>query len=78
MYTALWSIWILAALQVSHPDSWANNRVLHLFSVCVCVCIHTSTSAYIPTRVKNIKDVDNTPIFLLPKTSPHAKQLALS
>jgi len=37
MYTALWSIWILPALQVSHTDSWVHNRVPHLCNVCVCV-----------------------------------------
>ena len=37
-------IWILRALQVSHPDSWAHIRVPHLCSVCVCVRMHTRSS----------------------------------
>jgi len=51
------------AVQVYHPDSWAHNRVPHLYSVCVCVRIHTHKLTYTPTRVKNREDTDNTPIF---------------
>jgi len=45
----------LRALQVSHPDSWAQNQIPHLCSGCVSVRIHTHTPTYTPTRVKNKK-----------------------
>ena len=70
MYTKIWSIWILRALQVSHPDSWAHIQVPHLCSVCVCVHIHTHTHTYTPTHVKNREDTDNTPIFPSVKNNP--------
>ena len=63
MNAEIQSIWILRALQVSHPDSWAHIRVPHLCSVCVCVRIHTHTPTYTPIRVKNREHTDNTPIF---------------
>ena len=70
VYAEIWSTWILRALQVSHSDPWAHNRVPHLYSVCVCVCIHTHTSTYTPIRVKNREDTDNTPIFPSVKNNP--------
>ena len=63
MCTALESIRILPALQVSHPDSWARNQVPYLCSACVCVRIHTHTPTYTPARVQNREDTDNTTIF---------------
>jgi hypothetical protein len=39
-------MWILRALQVSHPDSWAHIRDPHLCSVCVCLRIHTHANVY--------------------------------
>jgi len=53
MYAEIYSIWILRALQVSHPDPWAHIRVPHMCSVCVRVRIHTPTPTYTPTRVEN-------------------------
>jgi len=66
MYAEIYSVWIVRALQVSHPDSWAHIQVPHLCSVCVCVRIHT----YTPTRVKHREDTDNTPIFPSVKNFP--------
>jgi len=63
MYAEIKSIWILQALQVSHPDSWAHIQVPHLRSVYVCVRIHKHTHTYAPTRIKNREDTDNTTIF---------------
>jgi len=60
IYTEIYSIWILRALHVSHPDTWAHIQVTHLCSVCVCVRIHTHTPTYTPNRVKNREDTDNT------------------
>ena len=70
MYAEIWSIWILRALQVSHPKSWANIRIPYLCSVCVCVRIHTHTPTYTPTRVKNKEDTDDTRIFPSVKNNP--------
>ena len=72
MWAEIDYIWILRALQVYHPDSWAYIRVPHLYSVCVCVRIHTHTptGTYTPTRAKNTKDRDNTPIFPSVKKQP--------
>ena len=70
MYAEIRSIWILRALQVSHPDSWDHIHVPHLCSVYVCVRIHTHTHTYTPTRVKNREDTDNTPIFPSVKNNP--------
>ena len=58
------------AVQVYHPDSWAHNRVPHLYSVCVCVRIYTHTPTYTPTRVEIREDADNTPIFPFVKNNP--------
>jgi len=63
VYTDIDFIWILRALQVSHPDSWAHIRVPHLCSVCVCVRIHTHTPTYTPTRITIKEDTDDTRIF---------------
>jgi len=70
MYAEIWSIWILRALQVSHPDSWAHIQVPHLCSVCVCVRLQTHTLTYTPTRMKHREDTDNTPIFPSIKNKP--------
>jgi len=51
-YTALQSIWILAAQQVSHPDPWANIKVPHVQCVCACAYTHIYTLTYTPTTVK--------------------------
>jgi len=64
-------VWILLALQVCHPDSWAHNRVPHLCSVCECVRIHTHTPTYTPTRVKNREDRQNSyDLFFCQKQPP--------
>ena len=52
MCAEIQSIWILRALQVSHPDYWAHIQVPHLCCVGVCVRIFTHTPTYTPTRVK--------------------------
>ena len=70
MYAEIQSIWILRALQVSHPDSRAHIQVPHLCRVCVCVRIHTPTPTYTPTRVKNREDTDNTSILPSVKKNP--------
>ena len=73
MYGEIWSIWILWALQVSHPDCWAHIQVLNLCSMCACVRIHTHTLTYTPTRVQNTEDTDNTPMFPSVKNNPPRK-----
>jgi len=70
MYAEIQSIWILRAIQVSHPGSWGHICITHLCSVCVCVRIHTHTPTYTLTRVKNREDTDNTPIFPSVKNNP--------
>ena len=47
---------------MSHPDTWAHNRVPYLCSACVFVRIHTHAPTYTPTRVKNKEDTDKTDI----------------
>jgi len=44
------SMWILRALQMSHPNPWAHINVR------VCVGINTHTLTYTPTRVNNRED----------------------
>jgi len=70
IYAEISSIRILRALELCHPDSWAHIQVPHLCSVCLCVRIQTHTPTYIPTRVKNREDTDNTPIFPSVKNNP--------
>jgi len=55
---------------VSHPDPWAHNRVFQILSACACVHLDTHTTTYIPTRVKNREDTDNTPISPPVKNNP--------
>ena len=55
-------MWILRALQMSHPDSWAYILLPHMCSVCVCVRVYTRIPTYTPTRVENRADTGNTPI----------------
>jgi len=61
MFAEILSIWILWALQLSRPDSWAHIE-RPTCSVCVCVRVHTLWRAltYTPTCVKNRKTQDNT------------------
>jgi len=44
IYAEIKSIWILRALQVSHPNPWAYIRVP--CSVCVCVLVHSRSRSY--------------------------------
>jgi len=78
IYTEIQSIWILLALQVSHPDSWVHIQVTHLCSVCVCVRLHTHTHSHTLPPALNTENTQTNPIsFLLSKITPHAKQQAL-
>ena len=73
MYAALWSIWILPALQVSHPDPWARIE----YPVCaagVCVCVYTHTYSHtLPLALKNIETQTTLLSFLPSKMTSHAK-----
>ena len=68
-------MWILRALQVSHPDAWAHMKVP--CSVCVCVRIHTHTPNTLSPTLK-IEKTPTTPLSLHlsdeSKINPHAKQ----
>jgi len=75
VYAEIWSIWILWALQVSHPDPWAHNRVPNLCSVCVCVYVHTHIHPHTLPPTSRIENTQTTPLSLfLSKIKPHAKQ----
>ena len=64
IYAEMWSIWILRALQVSHPDPWAHIREYPTCSVCVCVCVYTHLHSHtLPPPSKNRENTDNTSIF---------------
>jgi len=70
IYAEILSIWILRALQVSHPDPWAHNQVSHMCSVCVFVRTHTPTPKHTPTHLQNREDADNTTISPSVKNIP--------
>ena len=70
IYAKIEFIWIPQALQVSHTHPWAPFQGPHLCSVSVCVRIYTHTPTYTPTRVKNRKDTNNTPISPFVKNNP--------
>jgi len=66
MYAEIYSIWILRALQVSHPEPWAHKTVQ-----CVCACAYTHKYTHIHSHPRqNREDTDNTPIFPSVKNNP--------
>jgi len=75
MFAEILSNWILWALQVSCPDSWAHiERPMCSVRVCVCVCVHTRAPTYTPTRVKKRKSQDNTSCSQSPRQATSVLQ----
>ena len=75
MFAEILSTWILWALQVSRPDSWAHiERPMCSVRVCVCVCVHTRAPTYTPTRVKKRKSQDNTSCSQSPRQATSVLQ----